>query len=871
MNIVNKLTLRMLKENKRRTLVTIMGVIISVAMVTAVATLFSSFMDLLQKDAIANSGNWHVLYKDVDKKQLYEIKKDSESDTVFISRNLGYAELEGSKNPDKPYVQVKEYDSNAFEHFSIDLIEGRLPKTPKEIVISEHIIDDGGVSLEIGQTITLQVGERYYKLDGEEGIAGDISSLIYNNGEIAETIINTVEKEYEIVGIIKKPNWEYSFTPSYTVLSYTHEAFIGEEDRVNASVLVKDLNRDIFDYSQKLAESLGIEEVSFNNELLRYHGVVEGDNLNRTFISLVSIIIAIIVIGSVSLIYNAFAISVSERSRYLGMLASVGATRRQKRNSVYFEAMIIGLISIPLGFVAGIGGIAITLSYINGMLQDVFHLETPLSVVVTPTTIILAIIISMLTIFISVFVPANRASKISAIDAIRQTKDIKLSRKKVKTSKLVRKIFGIEAEIGLKNLKRNKKRYNATIFSLVISIVLFLTVSYFSNTIQKAAEMSNFNYEYDISVSLDHQFERMDKEVIENIRSLDEITEMNIIHYYGSIVGDVEKAKLSDSLQEELKKFPDMLEDGKYRYHVYVNVLEDEDLKRYAERINVDYEDLTNTENPTAILFNKNHFYDMDKEKYIEEEAVKLNIGEKIALQYSDWNTDQYIQLPEKVEIIAVETEQLPLGLYGSLHPGQFNIVMSKAGFEKLAGDVNIQNGKTIDMFIKSSDPMKTAEDLEKIGINKNSIYNIYEFKKEDEKVLFIIGVFVYGFITLITLITVSNIFNTISTSIALRKREFGMLKSVGMTPKGFSKMINYESIFYGIKSLLYGLPISIMIMYLIYKATEFSYEFDFFLPWKSIGIVIVAVFLIVSIVMLYSSSKVKKENIIDALKQENI
>src|SRR5690606_24237369 len=133
-------------------------------------------------------GNWHVLYKDVDKKQLYEIKKDSESDTVFISRNLGYAELEGSKNPDKPYVQVKEYDFNAFEHFSVDLIEGRLPKTPKEIVISEHIIDDGGVSLEIGQTITLQVGERYYKLDGEEGIAGDISSLIYNNGEIAETI-----------------------------------------------------------------------------------------------------------------------------------------------------------------------------------------------------------------------------------------------------------------------------------------------------------------------------------------------------------------------------------------------------------------------------------------------------------------------------------------------------------------------------------------------------------------------------------------------------------------------------------------------------------------------------------------------------------
>src|SRR5690606_1517500 len=119
-------------------------------------------------------------------------------------------------------------------------------------------------------------------------------------------------------------------------------------------------------------------------ELLRYHGIVEGDNLNRTFISLVTIIIAIIVVGSVSLINNAFAISVTERSRYLGMLASVGATKRQKRNSVYFEGVMIGLISIPLGLIAGIGGIAITLSLLNGILQNVLNLRTELTVFVTP-------------------------------------------------------------------------------------------------------------------------------------------------------------------------------------------------------------------------------------------------------------------------------------------------------------------------------------------------------------------------------------------------------------------------------------------------------------------------------------------------------
>lgn len=870
MNIVNKLTLRMLKENKRRTLVTIIGVIISVAMVTAVTTLFASFMNLLQKEAVADNGNWHVLYKNVTKEQLYEIKNDEETDTVFISRDVGYAELERGQNPSKPYLHVKEFDSTAFEQFSIELIEGRLPKTPNEVVISQQIIDDGGVPLEIGQTITLQVGDRYYKVDDDEGITNNSFSLVYNGDELAETIINTVEKEYKIVGIINAPNWEHSFSPAYTVLSSTHEAFIGANEQVNASVLVKKLNRSIFNHSNQLAENLGIEEVIFNDELLRYHGIVEGDNLNRTFISLVTIIIAIIVVGSVSLINNAFAISVSERSRYLGMLASVGATKRQKRNSVYFEGVMIGLISIPLGLIAGIGGIAITLSLLNGILQNVLNLRTELTVVVTPMSIILTIIISMLTIFISVFIPALRASRISAIDAIRQTKDIKLSRKKVKTSKLVRKIFGIEAEIGLKNLKRNKKRYNATIFSLVISIVLFLTISYFTNSLQKAAEMSNFNPEYDISVSFDQNFEQIDQDVIENIRSFEDVTDMNIIYYFGSIEGYVDKSKLSSSLKERSKDFPDMLEDGKYLYNIDVNVLEDEDLKSYVEQISVDFNPLINSDHPTAILFNKNHFYDMEKEKYVEEEAVNLDIGDKIALQYNDWVTEKRYQLAEEVEIIAEETEQLPLGIYNSTNPGQFILIMSKSSIEKLVGDIDIET-ETSEMYIKSSDPMKTVEDLENIGINKDSIYNVYESKKNDEQFLFVLGVFVYGFITLITLITVSNIFNTISTSIALRKREFGMLKSVGMTPKGFNKMIHYESIFYGIKSLLYGLPISVIVMFLIYKATEFSYEYEFYLPWKSIGIVIVAVFLIVGIVMLYSSSKVKKENIIDALKQENI
>src|SRR5690606_10296491 len=143
---------------------------------------------------------------------------------------------------------------------------------------------------------------------------------------------------------------------------------------------------------------------------------------------------------------------------------------------VFFEGAVIGAISIPIGILAGLGGIGTTFAFINKYLQGALGGSERLELVATPSSLFIACGVSILTIFISTYIPAIKASKISAIDAIRQTHDIKLSGKTVKTSKLVRKIFGIEAEIGLKNLKRNKKRYLATVFSLVISIVLFLSV-----------------------------------------------------------------------------------------------------------------------------------------------------------------------------------------------------------------------------------------------------------------------------------------------------------------------------------------------------------------------------------------------------------
>ncbi|WP_440897532.1 ABC transporter permease [Amphibacillus sp. Q70] len=879
MNIINKLTWRHLKENKRRTLVTIIGVVISVAMLTAVSTLAVSFMSLLQRQHIADEGEWHVLYKDVDEEQLAAIHADKNTESVILSRDAGYSDLEESENSFKPYLFLREYNEAGFQQFPIELIEGKMPTNESELLISEHITTDGGIEYEIGDTITLELGER--KVDDEEMNQNTIdqsyplqkrplSEASDSNGdtvatelteEVSESIINTISKDFTIVGIMERPEWEPISAPGYTVLTHLPEYYFAvENETINVSVVWDKISRSAVENAEQLGDSLNIEDYSLNSNLLRYYGVISNEFLRTTFYSLVGILMAVIMIGSMSLIYNAFAISVSERSRYLGMLSSVGATKKQKRNSVFFEGAIIGLISIPLGVISGLVGIGITFHFINSLLQDLLEITEELTIVVTPLSIVMACLVSLLTIFMSTYIPARRASRVSAIDAIRQTMDIKMTRKKVKTSRLVRKLFGIEAEFGLKNLKRNKRRYFATVFSLVISIVLFLTVSYFTDQLKQSSNyfVDDFNHDIEITSWIsdggEHQFS---DSFIRSITSMDEVTEYSFIQAV-----DLKTALSENQVPDQLNEF---VEDGEYESPINLYVLDKESLQQYAEEIGINDTQLTEEDKMTGIIINKAMAIG---EKRGESEAVQMSPGESLEVVYEDyWQGEKETVLGD-IEIVAL-TDKLPLGVQ-LRHQGQLSMIVSPETFAQLNGNDQISEA-TYGLYLTSSEPLVIHEKLIELVDNNMHITNYHKIRQEEEQIVLLMSVFIYGFITLITAISVANIFNTISTSISLRKTEFAMLKSVGMTPKGFNKMINYESIFYGIKSLLYGLPISVAVMYAIYEAMMLSFDYPFRLPWLSMLYVVIAVFLIVSSAMLYSGSKVKKENIIEALKQENI
>ncbi|MEC0167104.1 ABC transporter permease [Paenibacillus graminis] len=861
MNIVNTLTIRHLKQNKKRTLLTIIGVIISVAMVTAVASLVFSFSDLLIRQTIAETGEWHVQYQDVTKEQLAAIQGDNAAKTVAITRDLGYAPLEGGQNTNKPYLFIKEYNAQGFTQFPIELSKGRLPHTDKEIVMSEAVATNAKVKVEIGDRLTLRVGERFEQGGGNP--LDQTESLRRKDGILTETLQHLMTKDYTVVGFIKPPEGETAWAPGYTVLSYIDENIIGANDRVNAAVVLQKVNPSLFAHAENLAKRNHIETVQYNNDLLHYYGLSKSKASYSMMYSLAVILMAVIMIGSVSLIYNAFAISVSERSRHLGMLASVGATKRQKRNSVLFEGAVIGLIGIPVGILCGLAGIGITFWFMNAMIQGVLWTKKQLILIVTPLSLFIVCVVSMLTIFISAYLPAIRASKVSAMDAIRQTTDLKLTAKAVKTSRFIRRLFGIEAEIGLKNLKRNKRRYHAIVFSLVISIVLFLTVSFFITGMKQSLDLSQEGINFDIEVSYSNG-ERIDDRLIQSILSLDGVKEYNVIHELSKNAW-VDEAFIADELQEKVKKDKSLLQDGKYLYEIKIHALNDSGLQAYAKAVGADYEQLTDPDHPAAIVMDTIHYKDMDTGKYVRTKAMYTNVGQSIELM--NFYNGRKAEI-NKVSVAAL-TDQAPMGM-NTIGVGGLNIIVSEKVMNRLADDEDIANVQTY-LHLKSTEPMTTQQEIEEMHETNLNANNLYQSRKSEEQQILLMSVFSYGFIVLISAISIANIFNTISTGISLRKREFAMLKSVGMTPKGFAKMMNYESVFYGVKSLLFGLPVSFVVMYLIYRAFANKFSYGFTLPWMSILSVIVAVFVIVGSAIVYSGAKVKKENIIDALKKESI
>ena len=934
MNLMKTLTLKNLKLNRKRTIVTIVGIILATALLSALVTLVSSFQYSMIEYQKQKDGDFHVKFSNVKMSELSEFKNNRNIESTFETMGMGFANLDGCKNEDKPYAYVMATDEAGFERGCFKLIEGRMAKNEDEIVIPRHLKTNGRIDIKVGDEITLDVGKRYDS--NTEGVISENSA--YENE--AETLTDTVTKHYKVVGIMERPGYgmeDYS-AAGYTFVTYSDElAAIDNGTKSEASEA--DTTLTVYSrYTQKAlrnkdavtADIIGVDEKLFakannssvemsseesdrflkemenakydiymNGYLINYECVFPIDGSFKALFTVAAVVALIIILTSVYCIKNSFNISITEKIRQYGMLASVGATRRQIKSSVKTEAAMLGVVGIPVGTMSGILASLILVKVVNALSAG--WLNVALSFHTSLPALILAVILSIATIYFSATGSARRAAKVTPLEAIRNTKEIKIKSAKLKTPAIIGRIWGIGGVISYKNIKRNNKKYRTTVTSIVICSVTFIVISYFMSMAFSVVGMSYASADYNIGINMsckkDIDIEKFSK-LLSGIEGAEDY-----------LVGagydfDVDKPEYTKEYGEYCRQLYDDSEDVSQMF--LITVLDDKSYDKYASDAGI------KNAAAGAILVNKCTFdvYNENSSKYVkkEMELYKYKAGDTIECGYNvydDASSDDnavegdtesgtednsgYVDeetinngVRKTVDVtIAGVTDKVPIGYKGYSNTLLF---MNQKGFESLWGDG--KNGNEIKpgyasylayVVAENADEYQDTFEKETEGNPEYSQISFYvsnlDKQMRDEKSLFtLLGVFAYGLIVVIALIGITNIINTLSTGMELRSREFATLRSIGMTDKQFAGMVRLESVFISVKALVIGVPLGILISYLLcVMMNRMDDAIIYEPPYKAIILCIVVVIMLIYAIMKLSMTKLRHNNIIETIKNENL
>ena len=607
MNLMKTLTLKNLKLNRKRTIVTIVGIILATALLSALVTLVSSFQYSMIEYQKQKGGDFHVKFSNVKMSELSEFKNNRNIESTFETMGMGFAKLDGCKNEDKPYAYVMATDEAGFERGCFKLIEGRMAKNEDEIVIPRHLKTNGRIDIKVGDEITLDVGKRY-----DSNTEGVISENCAYEHE-AETLTDTVTKHYKVVGIMERPGYgmeDYS-AAGYTFVTYSDELAAidnGSKSEADTTLTVysrytqkalrnKDaVTADIIGVDEKLFEKANNSSVEMSSEesdrflkemenakydiymngyLINYECVFPIDGSFKALFTVATVVALIIILTSVYCIKNSFNISITEKIRQYGMLASVGATRRQIKSSVKTEAAMLGVVGIPVGTMSGILASLILVKVVNALSAG--WLNVALSFHTSLPALILAVILSIATIYFSATGSARRAAKVTPLEAIRNTKEIKIKSAKLKTPAIIGRIWGIGGVISYKNIKRNNKKYRTTVTSIVICSVTFIVISYFMSMAFSRVGMSYASVDYNIGINMSCKKD-LDIEKLSKLLSGIEGAEDYLVG--AGYDFDVDKPEYTKEYGEYCRQLYDDGEDVSQMF--LITVLDDKSYDKYA-------------------------------------------------------------------------------------------------------------------------------------------------------------------------------------------------------------------------------------------------------------------------------------------------
>ena len=917
MNLFHHLTWNSMKKTKARTLVTVLGIILSTAMFTAVTTLGISFLSYFLEGEKAANGDYFISFEQVTMDEIEEIGNEEAVREQGTLKTLGYVDekAEVSQNIGTQSYELSAGTEQFYRMMPLHLERGRLPQKDGEVVVPsdfQKMRTAKGEVCQIGKPIRLTL-DREDRREPE----GERSEGSEQNRKEPEW------KEYTVVGIAEMVN----FAPLDMNRIFTFDS--GEEEGLWATSFVKTDSWDAYTFADR--SDYG-KHTSVNSRLINFYGTTKYQSVNQLIYRFILILMVIIMVGSVSLIYNAFSISVSERTRQFGLLSSVGATRKQIRRCVFREAAYLSIAGIPIGLLSGYFGIAVTLyltrDLTGGLLWSPGESEIVLKAVPSFAAFAAAATVALATVLISAWIPARKTAKITPIAAIRETEDYKVPKMSPRIGAMTGKLFGLPGTLARKYYTVNRKKYRATVISLVISMALFVSAGSFIQSLNEVVLTEAPVRNYDFEVMLDGN------EDAEAIRSHPAVRDSVILceDYHSAMIP---RKAFHEEYQKNWDRVAENLgtDQSIEKKEVWTAYLEDQVLENYLEKQNLDPKPYLDAVSPTALvqsaqlsIFEANRNGRVtDREQHdcqvldtstdritllpnhipqgvqkrlggevllsayrLDENGVLIaqmvpsgepSNGETEAQQAPEaelrWSNDQksveyYLRNPETgkaepvpVDKVSLEALQVPVGASVKTLPLGVPKVTDHTTLRLILplSSKNIGTNDLVFMRVKVSDLPSFVDFLEK---NQYEYNDYVSGEQNNRNYVMMIRIFSYGFITLISLICICNVVNTISTNIALRRRDFGMLSSIGMQKKELYGMVSYECLQYGLKAVLLGVPISLLCVYLIGLTTGVL-QF----PIRELAVSIVSIFLVVFVTMFYAVSKVKKQKLIETIRTD--
>lgn len=885
MSITKKLALRHLKQNKTRSVLTVLGITISVVMLTVIFTCATSFAHYYGERAINTNGNWHFFVKtDYESAKKYLLSDSSLKDIGF-EKDLSTEEQSYKIYSDKAnYLRtgtIYQGDAQYIKDTVTCKYDGALPKSDNEIMVEQSLIKNNGIELKIGDEIKIAVGSR---------LKGDFVILpIKGDYQFGERFEKEKDETFKVVGILhnNEPTERGAIIRGMSDLKSKNLVAYGKIKKVTPFSYIK-INGiyDKFGFTKKKRAFNVGENTGFLNSRLAFS--IDKNDLPQVLkLTAIGIVVfAVIFVSSFAMIYNSFALSVGEQIKYLGMLSSVGATRKQKKKTLYFEGAILGGIGIILGIALGLLTTFISQSAMNAKIVSImegYNDNIKYSTHISLWVLCLIVILAALTVFVSIISPVQKAARITAIDAIRKTDEIK-RKGKIRTPFIITKLFDFEGDIAFKNLRRNGRKSRTIIACICICAVLFLSCNYFCETFKEAS-----NLDYEIPYQIMYQYSAESKAQLEKARNYLKTNKRVKRFYsiweawYSILRGDInpyDNSRLYDMSFQNESIFVDKYkfiatQDITYTAHL----LDDEDFNALCKKNGIDYKKYYSPDKDGSIktivingidrndepIFNNNLLgktigcYDIDSEKTERENKLDEN-GNQVYFYYKTGCTSIY----KFCDFIKYDKDNPICNLDSS----GVAFYAPKCVYDKYSDDDSFY----FDYGIETDEPYKVEKELKDYLSEteaEGDVYNNYNWMMKEKSIISAVQFLSYAFILLITLITVFNIINTMTAQIAGRKKELAMLKSVGMTPKEFKKTLIFESMFYGLFGLLFGVPLSLVINrvvgYIISKDNPIPFSVNIWLYL----IACVAVFVIIGLTMIYSLKLIKNNSIIDSLKDD--